>query len=228
MSDGPRQSCTWRTRRTHDELSPLPWYRPSASWWATIRDRGAAQGWPPALGRTALPGGEPSHPGSRSGRRPSHGDGGRPRGVQPNAGKNLSASQAEPALGGALLEQHGSMLSSQLPGGCGQRRQERTEDVGGNRRWLDLQLPDLSGRDRELGFKSPTWLPRALQALAHEAVVTEDGASPSDQGRANGATVGEGHPHRPCHKRAIHSGPERSRADNHGAASTCAVLCLRR
>src|SRR5512132_3731224 len=36
MSDGPRQSCTWRTRRTHDELWPLPWYRPSAGWGATI------------------------------------------------------------------------------------------------------------------------------------------------------------------------------------------------
>jgi hypothetical protein len=41
-------------------------------------------------------------------------------------------------------------------------------------------------------------------------------ASPSGRGGANGATVCEGHPHRPCHRRAIHSGLERSRADNHG------------
>ena len=24
MSDGPRQSCTWRTRRTHSDLLPSP------------------------------------------------------------------------------------------------------------------------------------------------------------------------------------------------------------
>jgi hypothetical protein len=41
-------------------------------------------------------------------------------------------------------------------------------------------------------------------------------ASPSGRGGANDATVYEGHPRWPCHKRAIHSSPERSRADNHG------------
>jgi hypothetical protein len=41
-------------------------------------------------------------------------------------------------------------------------------------------------------------------------------ASPSGRGGANGATACEGHPRWPCHKRAIHSGPEQSRADNHG------------
>ena len=41
-------------------------------------------------------------------------------------------------------------------------------------------------------------------------------ASPSGRGGANGATLCEGHPRWPCHKRAIHSGPERSRAGNHG------------
>jgi len=44
MSDGPRQSCTCRTRRSHGELSPSPWDRPSASWWATIHDCGTAEG----------------------------------------------------------------------------------------------------------------------------------------------------------------------------------------
>ena len=36
------------------------------------------------------------------------------------------------------------------------------------------------------------------------------------RGGANDAAVCEGHPRWPCHHRAIHSGPERSRADNHG------------
>ena len=36
------------------------------------------------------------------------------------------------------------------------------------------------------------------------------------QGGANGPTVWEGPPRWSCHKRAIHSSPERSRADNHG------------
>jgi hypothetical protein len=185
MSDGPRQSCTWRTSRTHDELSPLPWDRPSASWWqrsvTVARPRVA-----PALGRTAGQELSPAHPGSRSGRRPSHGDGGRPRGAQPNASKNLSASQAEPAPGrGTLLEQHWSMLSPQLPGSCGQQRQERTEDVGCNRRWLHLQLhlqlPDSGGRDRGVGVQTSTRLPRASRLLAARRWVTEDGPHPPNE-----------------------------------------------
>jgi hypothetical protein len=33
---------------------------------------------------------------------------------------------------------------------------------------------------------------------------------------ASGATLDQGRTHRPCHQRAIHSGPDRSPADNHG------------
>jgi hypothetical protein len=64
-------------------------------------------------------------------------------------------------------------------------------------------------------FKSPIRLPRALRALAHEAVVTED--RPHRRVRAEqGASRFRCHPRRPCHWRAIHSGLDRSRADNHG------------
>jgi hypothetical protein len=66
------------------------------------------------------------------------------------------------------------------------------------------------------GSSRPTRLPRALRTLAHEAVVNRGRASPSGRGRANGATVCDGHPRWPCHKRAIHSGSGRYRADNHG------------
>jgi hypothetical protein len=34
----------------------------------------------------------------------------------------------------------------------------------------------------------------------------------------------QGRPQRPCHKRAIHSSPERSRADNHGQRQSCCDL----
>jgi hypothetical protein len=40
MSDGPRQSCTWRTRSDHGELLPSPWDRPVRVGSAPIRDRG--------------------------------------------------------------------------------------------------------------------------------------------------------------------------------------------
>jgi hypothetical protein len=55
-------------------------------------------------------------------------------------------------------------------------------------------------------------LPRALQALAHEAVVTEEGPHPTVKveptaQQDTGVILGG---------RAIHSGPERFPADNHG------------
>ena len=49
--------------------------------------------------------------------------------------------------------------------------------------------------------------------------------------RDNGATGYRRHPRRPCHKRAIHSSPERSSADTHGqlrSSPTCAVPHPRR
>jgi hypothetical protein len=59
-------------------------------------------------------------------------------------------------------------------------------------------------------------LPRRLQRLADEAIVTADGPHPAVRMEPT-ARLGIGRrPRRPCHKRAIHSSPERSRADNHG------------
>src|SRR5918995_3251892 len=51
MSDGPRQSCTWRTRRTHCERSPSPWARPpgGARWWATSMTVARPRVGPPPL-----------------------------------------------------------------------------------------------------------------------------------------------------------------------------------
>jgi hypothetical protein len=65
--------------------------------WATVHDRGTAEGWPPALGRAALPGAEPHVLAFAPGAGRSHRDGGRCRGAQPNASNTPSASQAEPA-----------------------------------------------------------------------------------------------------------------------------------
>jgi hypothetical protein len=50
----------------------------------------------------------------------------------------------------------------------------------------------------------------------HEAVVIEGGPHPPVKAEPTAPRCARCHPHRPCHKRAIHSGPERSRADNHG------------
>jgi len=62
--------------------------------------------------------------------------------------------------------------------------QERTQDVGCNRRSLDLQLPDLSGGDKARRSSNlPTQLPRALRALARVAVGHRGRASPT--GRAS-------------------------------------------
>jgi hypothetical protein len=216
MSDGPRQSCTWRTSRTHDELSPLPWDRPSASWWqrsvTVARPRVA-----PALGRTVGQELSPARPGSRSGRRPSHGDGGRPRGAQPNASKNLSASQAEPAPGrGTLLEQHWSMLSPQLPGSCGQQRQERTEDVGCNRRWLDLQLPDSGGRDRELGSNLPPGGREPPESWPQGGGSPRTGLTHRTSWAPSPSRANDRHSRRPCHPPATSSGHQRYPAVSHG------------
>jgi hypothetical protein len=60
------------------------------------------------------------------------------------------------------------------------------------------------------------WLPRALRALAHEAVVPENGPHPTDRREPTARPGTPCHPRRPCHERAIHSRPERSRTDNHG------------
>jgi hypothetical protein len=79
------------------------------------------------------------------------------------------------------------------------------------------------------GFKSPAQLPRALRALAHEAVVTEDEphrrvtVEPTTQpdpglilgGRATSVPF-----------TAVLTGPERTATDNHEASSTCAISHL--
>jgi hypothetical protein len=216
MSDGPRQSCTWRTSRTHDELSPLPWDRPSASWWqrsvTVARPRVA-----PALGRTVGQELSPARPGSRSGRRPSHGMVAGPGAPKPNASKHLSVSQAEPAPGrGTLVEQHWSMLSPPLPGSCGQQRQERTEDVGCSRRWLDLNSLTAGGRDRELGANLPPGCREPSNSWPQgggsprTASPTERVGSPSPP-RAN-----DRRSRRPCHPPAISSGHQRYPAVSHG------------
>jgi hypothetical protein len=63
-------------------------------------------------------------------------------------------------------------------------RRQTTDNSGhqtfvGNRRSSHLQPPDLIWRRRVQWSSSlPTRLPRALRALAHEAVVTEDGPHP--------------------------------------------------
>jgi hypothetical protein len=74
----------------------------------------------------------------------------------------------------------------------------------------------------------PPQLPRALRALGHEAVVTEDGASPYGQGGANGASGYRGHPRRPCHPRATTGGQSWYRADNHGHIHSTAELGVTR
>jgi hypothetical protein len=70
----------------------------------------------------------PSHPGVRPGRRPSHGDGGRPRGAQPNASKphpHVTASRcwhATPLGRRAVL--------SELPEAAGRRGNGVTAAIG--------------------------------------------------------------------------------------------------
>jgi hypothetical protein len=217
MSDGPRQSCTWRTRRLHDELSPLPRYRPSASWWATIRDGGAAEVGRPPWAVPPCQELSQSHPGSSSGRRPSHGDGGRPRGAQPNASKNLSASQAEPALGGTLLEQPWSMLSPQLPRVADNsgRSAQRTLDATAGRSTSNSLTS--GGRDRELGFNLPPGCREPSRLLAARRWVIEDGPYPPNELGAVAVTCEQSSfpPAVPptCHKQrspAVCSGQSRS------------------
>jgi hypothetical protein len=53
-------------------------------------------------------------------------------------------------------------------------------------------------------------------ALGHDPAVTEDGPHPLAEVGAIAARCEHRRPRRPCHKRAIHSSPDRSRADNHG------------
>jgi hypothetical protein len=78
----------------------------------------------------------------------------------------------------------------------------------------------LVAEDRSAGgVRDPTGpeeLPRVLPGSCPRDGGHRGRASPSGRGGANGATVCEGYPRWPCHKRAIHSGPCRSTADNHG------------
>jgi hypothetical protein len=153
--------------------------------WATIHDRGTAEGLatPPSV----VPSRQeviPSHPGIRLGCRPSHGDGGRPRGAQPNASKPPSASQAEPAREEPSLSGIGPCWVAVDRRAADNSGQERTQDVGCNRRSLDLQLPDLRrGRQARWSSSLPTQLPRALRALARVAVSHRGRASLSGRAR---------------------------------------------
>jgi hypothetical protein len=74
-------------------------------------------------------------------------------------------------------------------------------------------------------------LPRRLQRLADEAIVTEDGPHRAVRVEPT-ARLGIGRrPRRPCHKlpfTAVLNGPERTTTDNHEAATTCAASHLRR
>jgi hypothetical protein len=53
------------------------------------------------------------------------------------------------------------------------------------------------------------------EAPGHAPLVTGTGLTVR-AGRSQRRHGVRGHPHWPCHKRAIHSGPDRSRADNYG------------
>jgi hypothetical protein len=57
---------------------------------------------------------------------------------------------------------------------------------------------------------------RAASRLANDAVVTEDEPHPAIKLRADGTSWYRRQPQQSCYERAIHSSPERSRADNHG------------
>jgi hypothetical protein len=99
--------------------------------------------------------------------------------------------------------------------------QERTQDVGCNRRSLDLQLPDLRrGRQARWSSSLPTQLPRALRALARVAVSHRGRASLSGRARnprrhVRTIVILAGVPPT-CHKqrsRAVASGQSRSLRD---------------
>jgi hypothetical protein len=72
--------------------------------------------------------------------------------------------------------------------------------------------PERRRRPRPDGTGSGS---RAAFAACQRCSGRRGRASPSGRGGADGATVCKGHPRWPCHKRAIHSGPDRFRADNH-------------
>jgi hypothetical protein len=99
-----------------------------------------------------------------------------------------------------------SMMSSPLP-------EHRTAPVG---RPVKARHPDTAAPRSRLG---------------DDVVVTTGGPHRGAKLRDNGATGYRRHPRRPCHKRAIHSSPERSSADTHGqlrSSPTCAVPHPRR
>jgi hypothetical protein len=87
----------------------------------------------------------------RPGRRPSHGDGGRPRAPNPTPA-NLSASQAELPWKN-YLSGIGPCWVRSRPESRGRQRAGADQDVGCNRRSLHLQLPDLRRGDRRGGVR---------------------------------------------------------------------------
>jgi hypothetical protein len=171
----------------------------------------------PALGRTACQELSQSQPGSRSGRRPSHGDGGRPRGAQPNASKNLSASQAEPGPREELSLSSMVHAESAVARSCGQRRQERTQDVGCNRRWLDLQLPDLRRERQAVGVQiSRPAAASPPDSWPQGGGSPRTGLTPKRVGSPSPPRGNDRHSRRPCHLPAIGSGDDRYIAVSHG------------
>jgi hypothetical protein len=66
-------------------------------------------------------------------------------------------------------------------------------------------------------------LPRRLQRLADEAIVTEDGPRPAVRVEPTARLGIRRRPRRPCHKRAIHSSPERSPSSQVTAAAELAL-----
>jgi len=119
------------------------------------------------------------------------------------------------------------VLRAQSPGSCGQQRQERTEDVGCNRRWLDLQLPDLSGRDGRGAVQiSPPGCREPSRLLPARRWITEDGPHPPNElGAAAMCERSSFSPAVPptCHKQrspAVHSGQSRSLREGRPAGHT--------
>ena len=88
-----------------------------------------------------------------------------------------------------------------------------------------LCLPNLWRPGCDLGARTPHRLARqdrrmtycraSFRRLANEAVVTIDRLTQRSRWEPT-APPGCRSPEWPCHQRAIHSGPDRSRADNHG------------
>lgn len=134
---------------------PPPWSGPGMSWWARVHDRGTAEGWPPALGRAALPGGEPPHilafaPGAGRAMGMAAGPGAPNPPANPHPQVRLNLPLEEPSVSGI-----GPCWVRSRPESRGQQRPGAAQDVGCNRRSFHLQLPDPRRGTGEVEFESP-------------------------------------------------------------------------